>query len=80
VLNRHLRSSDHEGARFCVQKAFTQWQHKHFYCFESLAIVAEHIGFRDVEPCEYGKREYPQLVRESRFDQVDVNLVVELTR
>jgi len=40
VLRRHYRSSDYKGASAGREEAFTKWEHKHFYCEESLSIVA----------------------------------------
>jgi len=80
VLRRHLRSSDYAGGATCREEAYTSWWHKHFYCFESLKLVAEHIGFSDMRQCEYGKSDHPELLHDSRPDQADLNLVVELTK
>lgn len=80
VLRRHLRTGGHTGARTCVDEAYTRWYHEHFYTFESLELVAHHIGFSKVTRCEYGHSRHPVLKQESRPDQADLNLVVELTR
>lgn len=80
VLRRHLRSSDFAGGTTCRHEAYTTWRHEHFYSFESLTTVVRHIGFAGIRRCEYGRSEHPVLVQESRGDQADLNLVVELTR
>lgn len=80
ILRRHLRSSDHAGASVCRAEAFTRWHHLHFYTFESLELVARHIGFSTVTRCDYGRSQYPVLEQDSRPDQRDLNLVVELTK
>lgn len=80
VLRRHLRSGGHAGALVCVDEAYTRWHHEHFYTYESLALVAHHIGFSTVTRCEYGHSRHAVLKQESRPDQADLNLVVELTR
>ena len=80
VLRRHHRASDYAGAVACRDEAYTMWHHLHFYAFESLELVARHIGFSKVTRCEYGKGEHPELLLESRFNQADLNLVVELTK
>jgi hypothetical protein len=80
VLRRHLKSSDHAGAAACREEAYTRWLHEPFYSFESLEIVALHIGFSDVLRCEYGVSRFPELLQESREHQADLNLVVELTK
>jgi predicted SAM-dependent methyltransferase len=80
VLRRHLRSSDYQGGATCRQEAYVHWYHEHFYSFESLETVARHIGFREVRRCDYGISRFPELLQESREQQADLNLVVELTK
>lgn len=82
VLFRHYRSSDFEGAIQGKEEAYTNWQHVHFYCFESLQLVAEHIGFSRVEEVEHGKSDHPELKNlESRPAKEDgFELLVELTK
>jgi hypothetical protein len=80
VLRRHLRSGGFGGASTCVEEAYRRWYHQHFYTFDSLQLVASHIGFSDVRRCEYGHSRYPVLKQDARPDQADLNLVVELTK
>ena len=80
VLRRHLRSGGFAGAAVCVNEAYTRWFHEHFYTFDSLQLVASHIGFSDVRRCDYGHSRHQVLKQESRPDQADLNLVVELTK
>jgi predicted SAM-dependent methyltransferase len=81
VLRRHYRSSDYEGASVGQEEAYTMWGHKHFYCEESLLIVARHLGFSNVEYVEYGKSKYKDLADlDSRLDQRDLNIYAELTK
>jgi predicted SAM-dependent methyltransferase len=80
VLRRHLRSGGFAGAAVCVDEAYTRWFHEHFYTFDSLQLVASHIGFSDVRRCDYGHSLHQVLKQESRPDQADLNLVVELTK
>jgi predicted SAM-dependent methyltransferase len=80
ILRRHLRSSDHAGGATCRQEAYVHWHHLHFYCFESIQVVARHIGFSKVTQCQYGRSEHPDLEQDSRPNQADLNLVVELTK
>lgn len=57
------------------------WSHKHFYCYKSLALVSKHIGFRDIKMVEFGKSDYEELRNlETRQDQIDLNLIVEITK
>jgi len=80
VLRRHLRSGGHQGAATLISEAYTRWYHEHFYTFESLELVACHIGFSKVTPCDYGHSRHSILKQETRPNQADLNLVVELTK
>jgi len=81
VLNRHYKSGDYEGAEKGRQEAYTHWEHRHFYCEESLTMVARHIGFSEIEFVEYGKSKYKELNSlDSRSDQKDLNIYVELRK
>jgi len=81
ILRRHYRSSDYDGASVGREEAFTRWEHKHFYCEESLSIVAQHIGFSDVQFVQYGTSVHEELKSlDSRIDQQDLNIYAELTK
>lgn len=81
VLKRHLRSSDFEGASTCRREAYTTWWHKHFFSAEELALVSRCVGFSGFQLVQYGESRYPELRNlETRPDQIDLNLVCELTR
>lgn len=83
VLRRHYRQSDFAGANQGRQEAFTMWSHKHFYCEESLALVATHLGFSRAEVVPTGHSAHPELCdREIRNkpEQAAFNLVMELTK
>ena len=80
ALRRHLRSSDYAGAAAYRREAHTMWFHEHFYTFESLETVVRHIGFSDIRRCDYGHSRHALLKQESRPDQADLNLVVEITK
>lgn len=81
VLRKHYRSSDYEGASSGKEEAFTQWGHKHFYCEESLAVVARHLGFSDVKFVQYGISVHQELRNmDYRADQRDINIYAELTK
>ncbi len=81
VLRRHYRSSDYEGASVGREEAFTRWEHRHFYCEESLSVVARHLGFSDVEFVQYGISEHKELRNlDHRSDQRDLNIYAELTK
>ena len=81
VLKRHYRSGDYAGASKGKEEAYTMWGHKHFYCFESLELVSKHIGFRDIKIVKFGKSDHEELRNlETRQDQIDLNLIVEITK
>ena len=81
VLRRHYRRSDYDGASVGREEAFTMWEHKHFYCEESLSIVAKHIGFSDVQFASFGTSLHEELRNlDSRADQQDLNIYAELTK
>jgi predicted SAM-dependent methyltransferase len=80
VLRRHYRSRGHAGAAACVEEAYSRWHHAHFYTFDSLELVGYHLGFSQVRRCEYGHSRHPLLCQESRPQQADLNIVVELTK
>jgi len=81
VLTRHYRSTDFEGAHLGFVEAFQTWHHKHFFSAESLELVSKHLGFSGFSIQDFGQSIYPELRGlETRPDQVDLNLTVELTR
>jgi predicted SAM-dependent methyltransferase len=81
VLKRHYVESNFEGAQKGQEEAFTMWSHKHFYCFESIEFVSRHIGFRTVKRVEFCKSDHKDLRNlETRRDQIDLNLTVEITK
>lgn len=81
VLRRHFRASDYEGAVVGQHEAYTAWEHKHFYAEDSLALVARHLGFSEVQFVPYGESKYPELCNlDSRPSQQDLNIYVELTK
>lgn len=81
VLTRHYRSSDFHGAYTGFIEAFENWHHKHFYCEQSLKLVCSHIGFSDLRIVPFGDSCHRELKgRETRPDQRDLNLIVELTK
>jgi SAM-dependent methyltransferase len=80
ILRRHLRSGGYAGAAVCIDEAYTRWWHEHFYTFESIELVAYHIGYSNVTRHEYGHSRHAVLKQESRPNQADLNLIVELTK
>lgn len=81
ILQKHYRSSNYEGAAVGRKEAYTIWEHKHFYCEESLYIVAKHIGFSDIKFVQYGASDYKALKNlDHREDQKGLNIYTELTK
>jgi predicted SAM-dependent methyltransferase len=80
ILRRHLRGADWQAAQVLRDEAYTQWQHKHFVCFEELDRIARHVGWRLVRRCDYRVSDVPGLALETRDMQADLNLVVELVK
>lgn len=44
-----------------VNEALSKWGHKFVHDFESLSLMLQRAGFRDVEPMEYRKSDFPAL-------------------
>jgi len=78
VLTKHFSSIDFKSFLRGKEEAFDSFGHIHFYSQDSLALVANHIGF-DMKIVECGKSEYSKL--EGINTRTDgVNLHVELTK
>ncbi len=81
VLRKHYRSSDFSGAKQGAYEAFDLWNHVHFYSQESLATVAEHIGFSGIDFVGFGESSHDELSNlDTRVEQMDLNIYVELTK
>lgn len=81
ILRRHFPGPDRAAAEHGVQQAYARWWHKHFYTFDEIDLVARHLGWRDVRAVAFGASEHPELRGlDTRVNQIDLNLIVELTR
>lgn len=80
ILRRHLRGSDWQAAQVLLEEAYVRWMHKHFLTFDELQLIARQLGWREVRACTYGQSDIPELVLDSRPDQAELNLVVELVK
>lgn len=81
VLTKHYRSPGYEGAMTGKREAYVDWEHLHFYSFEELRLVTEHLGWSDIRRVEYGQSEHDALRGvDTREQQIGLNLIVELTR
>lgn len=81
VLRRHYRGNGYGAAAMGEHEAYRLWGHLHFFCRDEIALIARHIGFSNVEFCEYGESSHPALrTLDTRAHQKDLNLIVELTR
>jgi predicted SAM-dependent methyltransferase len=78
VLKKHFSSISYDDFQKGKKEAYEAFGHVHFYSRDSLALVAEHIGFA-MEIVEGNKSRYSQLEGiNARLDFV--NLHVELTK
>ena len=80
ILRDHLHGSGYPAAAALEADAYRRWWHKHFLCFEEIAIIAHRIGWREVRACRYGESDIPDLRQETRPGQTTLNLVVELVK
>jgi predicted SAM-dependent methyltransferase len=81
VLQKHYRANGFLGAYEGKVEAFTAWDHLHFYSRAEMSLVAQHVGFTNVEFVGYGNSEYPELCdRDTREQQIGLNTYVELTK
>lgn len=81
VLAKHYRRSDYEGARAGMKEAYTDWEHLHFYSFEELRLVSDHLGWSGIREVAFGESEHEPLRGiDTRVEQIELNLIVELTR
>lgn len=81
VLKWHYHTIDYKVFKIGKRDAYTTWTHKHFYCRNSIILVAKHIGFREIHFVEYGISKYPELNNlDTRFEQKGLNLYVELVK
>jgi predicted SAM-dependent methyltransferase len=81
VLAKHFSDLSVEGVLFGRNEAYAMWGHRHFFCEESIELVARHLGFSDVTFVKFGESEHEQLRGlESRPEQCDLNIYVELTK
>jgi predicted SAM-dependent methyltransferase len=80
VLKTHLRNEKFRHFNLKLE-AYKFWGHLHFYSREELTLVAQSIGFSKIEFVEYGKSSYSELQNlETRFNQIGLNIYVELTK
>ncbi len=81
VLALHFSEISYEQGRKMKAEAYTKHSHKHFFCFEELEKLCQHIGFSYIKSVEYGKSTYPALRDlDTRADQIEVNIRVEIVK
>ncbi len=81
VLETHYRKQNYEGAFTFKKEAYAMWGHIHFYSKEELSLVCRHIGFREINPVEYGKSAFNALNDlDTRKGQIGVNTYVEIKK
>lgn len=81
VLNKHYKVCDYRNTIQAKQDAYTMWEHFHFYSREELRLVAEQIGFQEINFVDYGVSKYPELNGlDTRQEQIGLNTYVELVK
>lgn len=81
VLSRHYSPMSETRLREGEFEAYSFWDHVHFYSKGELELVANHIGFSQIEFVQYGKSRIPDLcLLDTRENQIGLNTYVELTK
>lgn len=81
VLAQHFSEISYEQGKKMKAEAYTKHSHKHFFCFEELKQLCQHIGFSEIKSVEYGKSNYPELrALDTRANQIGVNILVEIVK
>lgn len=91
VLSTHFNLSDSNptnrvASTFAINRAFHGWGHQFLYSKEMLTSLLENLGWQKIEFCEYGKSNYPALIRFERHGKYRVDYgypnvwIVEATR
>jgi predicted SAM-dependent methyltransferase len=81
VLLTSFKECSYKSAYWGKFDAYTQYEHLHFYSKESIKTVANHIGFRNINFCEYGSSDYSELKGiDNRYEQRETNIIVELLK
>jgi predicted SAM-dependent methyltransferase len=81
VLTQHFSEISYDQGKKMKAEAYTKHSHKHFFCFEELKQLCQHIGFSEIKSVEYGKSNYPELrTLDTRADQIGVNILAEIVK
>lgn len=81
VLKRHYAPVNDEIVMRGELESYTLWDHKHFFSQGDIDIVAKHLGFKKMEPVDFGKSDHQELVScDTRSSQIGLNFYVELTK
>ena len=81
VLKRHYAPASDEIVMRGELESYTLWDHKHFFSQGDIDIVAKHLGFKKMEPVDFGKSDHQELVScDTRSSQIGLNFYVELTK
>ncbi len=83
VMSNHFRNANYEKVLENHESAYTRWGHVHFFCHESLKIMAGYLGFRDYKIQEFRESEHEPLKNlETRAEQANykINLYAELSK
>lgn len=80
ILERHLRGTGWQAGNAFREEAYKRWWHKHYLCRQEIEAIAAAIGWQEVRVCEYGQSTVGGLALETRPNQADLNLIVELVK
>lgn len=81
VLRRHYSPCSETRVREGECEAYAVWDHIHFFSREEIRLVGNHMGFQQIEFVEYGNSRHPELCGlDTRSDQTDLNIIVELRK
>ncbi len=81
ILKKHYDPWNDVAAYLGKIDAYSFWEHRHFYAFEEIRLIANAIGFRNIKKVEFGVSEHKELAGlDSRHDQTDLNCRVELQK
>lgn len=81
VLADHFANADFDRVNEQTPNAYDMWGHVHFFCHESLRLIASALGFVDYRQESFGQSEHDALRnRETRAEQAHLNMYAEVTK
>jgi hypothetical protein len=81
VLASYFSSGQELMSYHCKVEAYLYWDHVHFPSKDEIALIAHHLGYRDVRLVEYGKSAHEELADlDTRAGQRGLNTYLELVK